>query len=67
MRTSNLKARIGSRRRRLRWFVNYEYLRNADHGWTDNGDDPKWRHSDIKNVDYRNVQDFFRHIKEATE
>ena len=34
----------------------------------DNEDEePKWRHSDIKNVDYRYVQDFFRHIKEATE
>ena len=49
----------------LRGFVNYEYLRNADHGWPTK--DRKWRHSDIKNVDYRYVQDFFRHIKEATE
>ena len=51
----------------LRWFGNYEYLQNADHGWTDEDEEPKWRHSDIKNVDYRYVQDFFRHIKEATE
>ena len=49
----------------LRWFGNYEYMRNADHGWPTK--DRKWRHSDIKNVDYRYVQDFFRHIKEATE
>ena len=51
----------------LRWFGNYEYLRNAEHGWPDEDEEPKWRHSDIKNVDYRYVQDFFRHIKEATE
>lgn len=51
----------------LRYFGNYEYLGNTEHGWPDLGDKPKWRHSDIKNVDYRYVQDFFKHIKEATE
>ena len=48
-------------------FVNYEYLEKTKHGWPVSGDKPKWRHSDIKNVDYRYVQDFFKHIKEATE
>ena len=46
-------------------FDNYEYLGNADHGWPTR--DKEWHHSDIKNIDYRYVQDFFRHIKEATE
>ncbi len=54
-------------RNALDGFVNYEYLEKAKHGWPTKGDEPKWRHSDIKNVDYRYVQDFFKHIKEATE
>ena len=46
-------------------FDNYEYLGNAEHGWPTKK--KEWKHSDIKNVDYRYVQDFFKHIKEATE
>ena len=54
-------------RNALDGFGNYEYLGNARHGWHDDDDEPQWHHSDIKNVDYRYVQDFFRHIREATE
>ena len=53
-------------RNALDGFANYEYLEKAKHGWP-NEKNKKWRHSDIKNVDYRYVQDFFKHIKEATE
>ncbi len=52
-------------RNALDGFGNYEYLKKARHGWPKK--DKEWHHSDIKNVDYRYVQDFFRHIKEATE